>query len=458
MTSLFSFNSWAKSGFRLRWSGIRQKLLLLTILVVLMSAQYGVVQAQSGWYHCDIQDFDYEGPGTRYFCRPVSYDWLCNVARIGSLCSSGSDKSDDSKDKDDSQRQSGRSGGGSFARQASGSGSSINMRRIDAGGIGVQWIIDAGFIAAVDIWGEVLPEEVCLDGVGWLLFLDAGTSPRAESRLDSVQRDGRTCAEIDGPGTVVLMAAGPTPASEAAMPASRQSQQCRVLTTGHLKLRAAPTTDGEVIAYVPRATRLRLISSIRYWFQVEYEGNEGWIGAAYVSDSHDCSEGAPTPASEAAIPAPQQSQQCRLSTTGHLKLRAAPTMDGEVIAYVPRGARLRLISSIRYWFQVEYGGNEGWIGAAYVSDSHDCSEGAPTPASEAAMPAPQQSQQCRLSTTGHLKLRAAPTTDGEVIAFVPRGARLRLISSIRYWFQVEYGGKAGWIGAAYVSDSSNCLE
>ncbi|MCY4018177.1 MAG: SH3 domain-containing protein [Chloroflexi bacterium] len=451
MTSLFSFNSRAKSGFRWRGSGICRKLLVLTILFVLMSAQYGAVQAQSGWYHCDIQDFDYDGPGTRYFCRPVSYDWLCNVARITFFCGNGSDRGDEDSDKGDSRRDSGKSGGGSVARQASGSGSSINIRRIDAGGIGVQWIINAGFIDAVDIWGDEVPEEICLDGVGWLLFLDAGTSPRAESWLESVQRDDRTCAEIDGPGTVVLMAAGPAPASETA----RQSQQCHARTTGHLKLRTAPALDGEVIAYVPRGTRLRLISSIRYWFQVEYKDKEGWIGAAYVSDSHDCSERAPAAASEAAA---RQSQQCQARTTGHLKLRTAPKLDGEVIAYVPRGARLRLISSIRYWFQVEYKDKEGWIGAAYVSDSHDCSEGAPTPASEAAMPPAQQSQQCHVRTTGNLKLRTTASMDSEVIAYVPRGARLRLISSIRYWFQVEYQGKAGWIGASYVSLSSGCTR
>ena len=433
MNSRFSFSSRATSGFQWGWGSIHRKLLLLTILVVLVSVQYGAARAQSGWHHCDIQDFDYDGPGTRYFCRPVSYDWLCNVARINSFCGSGSDRGSAGNGKDDRRRDSGKRSGGRFVAPASDAGSSNNIRRIDAGGIGVQRIINAGYMAAVDIWGDDLPEEVCLDGVGRMLFLDASTSPRAESWLDSVQRGGRTCAEIDGPGTVVLMAAGPTPASETA----RQSQQCRVLTTGHLKLRSAPAMDGEVIAFVPRGTRLHLVSSIRYWFQVEYGGKAGWIGAAYVSDSRDCAEGAPTPASETAMPASQQSQQCRLSTTGHLKLRTEPAMDGEVIAYVPRGARLRLISSIRYWFQVAYKGNEGWIGAAYVSEGHDCSEGAPTPASEAAAPAPQHSQQCGLITNGHLKLRAAPALDGEVIAYVPRGSKLQLIAQNSHLYHVS---------------------
>ncbi|MCY4071197.1 MAG: SH3 domain-containing protein [Chloroflexi bacterium] len=453
MISIFSFSPRAMSAFRWGRGGIRQKLLLLTILVVLMSAQYGAVQAQSGWYHCDIQDINYDGPGTRYFCRPVSYDWLCNTARITFFCSNRSargDASDDNGDSDDSRRSNGNSSGGGSGsvRQASGSGSSINIRRIDAAGIGVRWIIDAGFIAAVDIWGEDVPEEVCLDGFGRLLFLDASTSPRAESWLDSVQRDGRTCAEIDGPGTVVLMAAGPTPASGTA----RQSQQCRVITAGHLKVRAGPSLDDDVIGYVKRGTTLLVLLRNRYWIEIEYEGKAGWIGAAFVRVSHDCSEDAAAPASET----DRLSEQCRLSTTGHLKLRAAPDMDSEVIAYVPRGTRLRLISWIRYWFQVEYDGKEGWIGAAYVRVSHDCAERSPTPAGETVMPAARQSQQCGISTTGHLKLRTAPAIDGEVIAYVPRGTRLRLISWTRHWFNVEYEGKEGWIGGDYVNVSNEC--
>ncbi len=431
MISIFSFSSRSMSAFHWGRGGTRQKLLLLMILCVILSMQYGEVQAQSGWYHCDIQDFSYTGPGTRYFCRPVSYDWLCNIARITFFCNNPSDRGNKGDDSDDSRKGNGSrsSSGGDSAGQASGSGLSANIRRLDAAGIGLQWIINAGFIAALDIWGEDIPDEVCLDGFGSLLFLDASSSPRAESWLDSVQRDGQTCAEIDGPGTVVLMAE-PAPASETA----RQARQCRITTTGHLKVRAGPSLDEDVIGYVPRGTRLRAISRSGDWIEIENQDETGWIGAGYARE--DCGEAVST------APATSRLPQC-VTTTGNLKVRAGPSLDEEVIGYLRRGITLRLLSRSEDWIKIEYQDETGWIGAGYTSE--DCGE--------AISPAPAASRlpQC-VATTGNLKVRAGPSLDEEVIGYLRRGAAARLISRSGDWFEIEYQGKTGWIGAAYARE------
>ena len=84
--------------------------------------------------------------------------------------------------------------------------SGIQCQRIDGGGIGIQSIVDAGFIDAVDIWGYVVQGvEVCFPQAGRLLFLDARTSPRAISPLESTVVSGMTCASISTPGSIVLM-------------------------------------------------------------------------------------------------------------------------------------------------------------------------------------------------------------------------------------------------------------
>ena len=84
--------------------------------------------------------------------------------------------------------------------------SGIQCQRIDGGGIGIQSIVDAGFIDAVDIWGYVVQGvEVCFPQAGRLLFLDARTSPRAVAPLESTVVNGMTCASISTPGSLVLM-------------------------------------------------------------------------------------------------------------------------------------------------------------------------------------------------------------------------------------------------------------
>ena len=320
----------------------------------------------------------------------------------------------------------------------------MNVQRIGARNIGAQWIIDAGFIAAIDVWGEDVGGEVCLDGVGSLLFLDASTSPRAQSWLDSVQRDGQTCATLDRAGMLILM------------PAGAQYRHCRVSTIGHLKLRAEPSVHAEIIGYVPSGATLNFISRNGDWFNVKYLDKEGWLSASYVSV--DCSETvdlAPEQAPAGGTAAPQ-SQQCGVITTGHLKLRSSPSLNGEIIDYVPSGESPRLLSRNGNWFNVEYLDKEGWLSAIYVSV--DCGETvdlAPGQAPAAAS-ATSPSQQCGIITTGHLKLRSSPSLNGEIIGYVPTGESPRLLSRNGDWVNVEYRGKAGWVGAGYVTASGDC--
>ena len=84
--------------------------------------------------------------------------------------------------------------------------SGVQCQRLDGGGIGIQSIVEAGFIDAVDIWGYVEQGvEVCFPQAGRLLFLDARTMPRAIGPLGSTVVNGMTCASIASPGSIVLM-------------------------------------------------------------------------------------------------------------------------------------------------------------------------------------------------------------------------------------------------------------
>ena len=84
--------------------------------------------------------------------------------------------------------------------------SGVQCQRLDDGGIGIQSIVEAGFIDAVDIWGYVEQGvEVCFPQAGRLLFLDARTMPRAIGPLGSTVVNGMTCASIASPGSIVLM-------------------------------------------------------------------------------------------------------------------------------------------------------------------------------------------------------------------------------------------------------------
>ncbi len=79
-----------------------------------------------------------------------------------------------------------------------------------------------------------------------------------------------------------------------------------------------------------------------------------------------------TPPPSAAAPAssqptaPSAPTGCPIHTTGHLKLRAKPSLVAEILDWVPRGSNLAAISRTTFWYQISYAGQTGWIGGAFV--------------------------------------------------------------------------------------------
>ena len=89
---------------------------------------------------------------------------------------------------------------------------STQCNQLDDGGVGIQSIVDAGYIDAVDVWSDVQAgTQVCFrQSGGSFLFLDAATIPRAVSELSLSYTisDGISemiCTQIDRPGSVILM-------------------------------------------------------------------------------------------------------------------------------------------------------------------------------------------------------------------------------------------------------------
>ena len=168
-------------------------------------------------------------------------------------------------------------------RPIAGTRSGIQCQVLDAGGVGRQDLIDAGIIVAVDIWGYVDPGvEVCLPGLGELLFLDAAFAPRQPAWIDTFQQGNRTCARFTRAGSLVLLSSVPDGI------APRQvSEGCEVRTLAVLNFSKEP--DGStILRHIPADVTVTVASISAGWLKTTYGGWEGWISAAYVESTGAC--------------------------------------------------------------------------------------------------------------------------------------------------------------------------
>ena len=176
--------------------------------------------------------------------------------------------------------------------------SGVQCQEIGAAGIGIQWIIDAGFIKAVDIWSYVEQGvQVCFDAYGPLLFIDATTISKTVKTISYFTIDGKTCTSVWHPGSIVLQTAQ---TGSSALPAATAqplsllspspAPQCLGATTTAVNLRNAP--NGNWIGGIYPSQTVTVLSSESGWYQVDHLGSIGWVSANYLTLSGECDLGA----------------------------------------------------------------------------------------------------------------------------------------------------------------------
>lgn len=165
--------------------------------------------------------------------------------------------------------------------------SGIQFQRVDAAGVGIPYILEMGFLDAVDVWSNIGGGyEVCFPQIGRIVFLDAATSPRTVSMDVAYEyRDGYTCAAMDRAGTLVLVHAD----ESANIPTTLEQplSNCAITTTRRLNLRHA--ANGAVVQQVIPANRpLTPSARTQSWFRVVYAQTGGWVSERFVSTEGDC--------------------------------------------------------------------------------------------------------------------------------------------------------------------------
>lgn len=163
-----------------------------------------------------------------------------------------------------------------------GYGRETQCQVVDQEGVGRMDLIERGIINAVDIWNSVTsPVEVCFRSAGTLVFLDATYILRRLTDLDSYERDGMTCGQIDRIGTVVLLTPAPSTEPSATAPSAVISpggiplSDCRIKLTETLHLRATP--GGAIIGLAWQNTEVTVYAIDGHWYLIDFKGQSGYI-------------------------------------------------------------------------------------------------------------------------------------------------------------------------------------
>ncbi len=186
--------------------------------------------------------------------------------------------------------------------------------------IGSQAVIDRGVLLAVDVFALTngglsvitfsASVEICLQGSGELIYLDAGQFPQVPQAITSTLRDNFTCGSIPKAGKVVLVNGipqGAAPAPEVTIdpvgvvtgtpgtpvPVVNAAGEvtltgCQVTVRNIVRLRAEPNTTSRIIERLPYQLKLQATARNGNWFRVVYGDGQGWVLGDYLNKTGNC--------------------------------------------------------------------------------------------------------------------------------------------------------------------------
>ena len=280
---------------------------------------------------------------------------------------------------------------------------------------------------------------------------------------------------LNDPSAGTSPEAGPAPAPA---PASQGAQGAAAVFTanqGSLNLRSNASGGNNVIAQIPFGDAVQVNGGSGQWARVTWQGRTGYVLSIYLRFG----DGTPIPTQPAVTPAPTEGTADPVPTQaagtpdptpapggpsdtrtayvftqnkGSLNLRNSASNGNNVIAKIPFGAQVTVLTRPGTWSQVSYQGRTGYVMDSFLR--HDAPETKPTaqPTADVTPPVSDAGEGIVNTANGRtLNFRSAPVTgQNNLIGQIPFGTRLQILSRTAEWCMVLFQGKQGYVMASFL--------
>ena len=191
-----------------------------------------------------------------------------------------------------------------------------------------------------------------------------------------------------------------------------------MVTTANLNMRTGPSTSYSIIRVIPNGAEVKVLSTSNGWARVVYGGSEGYASLSYLKP-------------KSTLPSTGETV---MVTTANLNMRTGPSTSYSIIRVIPNGAEVKVLSTSNGWARIVYGGSEGYASLSYLKPKDTLPSTGGT----------------IMVTTANLNMRTGPSTSYSVIRVIPLGAEVKVLSTSSGWARVEYDGSVGYASLSYL--------
>lgn len=289
------------------------------------------------------------------------------------------------------------------------------------------------------------------------------------AQVTVLQRGGSWCAVVYNGITGYVMTQflrfSDTAPAVTATPAPTQTPSAGVsvlalVIGGDLNLRATASTSAQALLSIPDGSWVTVTERGDIWSAVSYSGSSGYVMSRYLSFGAAAPSAAPTAQVTAAPPQPPAGNGNRAivtTTGGSLNLRAMANSSAKVLATIPNGAEITVFDRGSVWCAVTYHSVSGYVMTSFLRfiESNVTASPAPTitvPVATATPVPPYGTGETAYVTTtgGSLNLRQWANSSAKVLATIPNGTLLTVLSRGSTWCAVTYNGIAGYVMTSFL--------
>lgn len=207
------------------------------------------------------------------------------------------------------------------------------------------------------------------------------------------------------------------------------------VTATTVNFRSGAGLDSSVIGSFDSGATVKVIGVNGSWYQVEANGQTGYISSDYVKLSGG-----------SAAPAPAANDGGSTSTAGtvkgdYVRMRSGPGTGYSILGTYNNGTALTITGTDSGWTKVTIGGVSGYIRSDYVAVSGGSS-----------------SQGGQTTQTGYIngmsvRMRSGPNTSSQILGVYDTGKEMTITGSSGNWYAVSCDGKTGYVCKDYMTTS-----
>lgn len=211
-------------------------------------------------------------------------------------------------------------------------------------------------------------------------------------------RLNRLCLRL---GTV-LLAVNTLGVSVLAAPATVNAQ-------GGLRMRAQASTSAQVLSTLANGAKVEVLEAMDGWYRIEASGKTGYVSGQYLSVTGTVS-------------------------ASSLNVRSTPSTSGAKVTTLSNGASVEILNTLDGWFEVQVGGQKGYVASQYVSLSKEIHQLAPA-------------GKIYGTVTSTLNVRSGPGSSHSKVATLSAGTKVEILEQQDNWYRID----KGYVSALYVT-------